>query len=134
MKAIASYQFGKAVAEKLLKNCKIRGKYPYQKIIRNDKQIGMITKERGLISMTLDGAERIIASHKYWVEIHDDFTLIGSVFAPGIINADENIRIGDEVVVIKKGILCGVGVAKMGGKEMKELSYGEAVKIRHRCN
>ncbi len=133
MKALASYQFGKEIAEKLLKNCKIRGKYPYQKIMQNDKQLGMITKDRGLISLTLDGAERIIASHKYWVEIHDDFTLIGSVFAPGVKDADEKIRIGDEIVVTKKGTLCGVGVAQMNGKEMKELRHGEAVKIRHRC-
>ena len=101
--------------------------------MQNNKQLGMITKDRGMISLTLDGAERILASHKYWVEIHDDFTLIGSVFATGVKDADEKIRIGDEVVVTKKGTLCGVGVAQMNGKEMKELRHGEAVKIRHRC-
>ncbi|MCK5458649.1 MAG: DUF5591 domain-containing protein [Thermoplasmatales archaeon] len=31
MKGLASYQFGKKIAERLLTNCKIRGKYPYQK-------------------------------------------------------------------------------------------------------
>lgn len=133
MKALASYQFGKKSAEKLLKNCKIRGKYPYQKIMHNSKQLGMVTRERGMISLTLDGAKKIAASHKYWVEIYDDFTLIGSVFAPGVKDADEKIRIGDEVVVVKKGTVCGVGVAQMNGKEMKESNRSEAVKIRHRC-
>ena len=67
------------------------------------------------------------------MDIFDDFEIIGSVFAPGVKDADENIRIGDEVVVTKKGRVCGVGVAQMNGEEMKELTYGEAVKIRHRC-
>ncbi len=132
MKGLASYQFGKKIAEKLLTNCNIRGKYPYQKIMHNNTQLGMITKERGLISLTLDGAKKIVKSNKYWVEIFDDFTLVGSVFAPGVKDTDEKVRIGDEVVVTKKGTVCGVGVAQMNGKEMKELNHGEAVKIRHR--
>ncbi len=133
MKSLASYQFGRKTAEKLLKNCKIRGKYPYQKIMQNNKQLGMITKDRGMISLTIDGARIIAADNKYWVEISDDFELIGSVFAPGVKDADEKIRIGDEVVVLKKGVICGVGVAQMNGKEMKELRHGEAIKTRHRC-
>ena len=55
----------------------------------------------------------------------------GSVFAPGIKKADKKIRKGDEVVVIKNNELCGVGVSKMNGYEMEELSFGEAVKVRH---
>ncbi|UCF12835.1 MAG: DUF5591 domain-containing protein [Thermoplasmatales archaeon] len=132
MEALASYQFGGIIAEKLLKNCKIKGKYPYQKIIDDNKQLGMLTKERGLISLTMEGAIKIANSGKYWVEIYDDFTLKGSVFAPGIKDADESIRIGDEVIVLKNNTTCGVGVAQMNGIEMKETKRGEAVKIRHR--
>ncbi len=132
MKALASYQFGRKIAEKLLKNCKIKGRYPYQKIIDDNKQLGMVTKERGLISLTMEGARKIANSGKYWVEIHDDFTLKGSVFAPGIKDADESIRIGDEVIVLKNNKTCGVGVAQMNGNEMRETKRGEAVKIRHR--
>jgi len=132
MFAIASYQFGKKIAQKLLENCKIRGKYPFQKIMHNNIQLGMLTKDRGLISLTFDGAKRIATSNKFLVEIYDDFNLVGSVFAPGVKDADEKIRIGDEVVVIKNKTVCGVGVAMMNGVEMKVLNYGEAVKIRHR--
>ena len=131
IESFASYQFGRKIAEKLLKNCKIKGRYPYQKIIHNNKQLGMVTKERGLISLTLEGAKRIVDSEVYWVEIYDDFSLKGSVFAPGVKNADSTIRVGDEVVVLKNKKLCAVGVAQMNGDEMKELSHGEAVKIRH---
>jgi len=129
--SLASYQFGNKIAEKLLKDCVIKGKYPYQKIMHDNTQLGMITEERGFISLTIDGAERIMTSGKYWVEIYDDFTLKGSVFAPGVKDADSNIRIGDEVIVIQKEKLCAVGVAQMNGEEMKESTYGEAVKVRH---
>jgi archaeosine synthase len=131
IEGFASYQFGKKIAEKLLKGCTIRGKYPNQKIMHNDTQVGMVVEERGLISLTLNGAERLVNLGKYWVEIYNDFTLKGSVFAPGIKDADDGIRIGDEVIILKEGKMCAVGVANMNGSEMKESSYGEAVKVRH---
>ena len=93
----------------------------------------MTTKERGLISLTITGAKRLKESTKYWVEIYDDFILKGSLFAPGITDADMSIRIGDEVIVLKNHKICAVGVAQMNGKEMKESSRGESVKIRHYC-
>jgi len=130
--SLASYQFGKGIANELLKDCRIQGKYPYQKIMQNNTQLGIITKERGLISLTIDGAKILAESGKYWVRIHDDFTLKGSVFAPGVTDADELIRISDEVVVLKNNNLCAVGVAQMNGNEMRESTHGEAVKIRHR--
>ncbi len=99
--------------------------------MEGNTQLGMLTEERGLLSLTMDGANRLGGTEQYWVEISDDFTLKGSVFAPGIKDADDSIRIGDEVLVKKKDRLCGVGVALMNGKEMKESTHGEAVKIRH---
>ena len=114
-----------------MKECAIRGKYPYQKIMQRNTQLGMLTEERGLISLTLEGAQRLADSERYLVEIHDDFTLKGSVFAPGVKNADESIRIGDEVFIKKNKIICAVGVALMNGKEMNQSTRGEAVKIRH---
>ena len=131
IKALALYQFGKKITEKLIKDCEIKGKYPYQKIIYGKTQLGMITKERGLISLTINGAEKISDSEKYWVEIYSDFILKGSVFAPGVKDADNEIRIGDEVVVTRNKKLCAVGVAQMNGEEMKEVKKGEAIKIRH---
>ena len=129
----SSYQFGRKTSKNLLKNCTIKGKYPYQKIMYNNTQLGMITRERGLISLTMNGAEKLVSSKKYWVEIFDDFKLKGSLFAPGVKESDENIRVGDEVIVLQKGKLQGIGVAMMNGEEMKELSHGEAIKIRHKA-
>jgi len=131
IKALAYYQMSKPLAEELLKDCTIKGKYPYQKIMQKNRQLGMLTEERGLISLTMAGGERLVDAEHYWIEIFDDFTLKGSVFAPGVKNADESIRIGDEVIIRKNMTLCGVGVALMNGKEMVESRHGEAVKIRH---
>jgi len=130
--SLASYQFGKEAAKKLLADCIIKGRYPELKIMHNNKQLGMIIQQRGLISLTLDGANKILESKYNWVKIYDDFELVGSVFAPGIKDADEAIRTGDEALIIKKNKLCAVGVAMMNGNEMKESMHGEAVKIRHR--
>ena len=91
----------------------------------------MLTKERGLISLTLSGAEKLKESKRYWVKIYDDFTLKGSLFAPGVKDADESIRIGDEVISLRNNKICAVGVAQMNGREMKESNRGEAVKNRH---
>jgi archaeosine synthase len=132
VECLAEYQFGKDIGKKLLKDCIIRGKYPYQKILFNNKQLGMITKERGLISLTINGAKIISEFNRYWVEIYNDFTLKGSLFAPGVKDADTEIRIGDEVIVKNGNKLIAVGVAQMNGEEMKNSFHGEAVKVRHR--
>ena len=134
VKCFATYQFGRKIANKLLKGCNVRGRYPSLKIIDKQKQLGMIIKDRGLISLTLDGGIRVIELDEYWVEIFDDFALKGSVFAPGVKDADINIRVGDEVIVKRNNNLCAVGVAMMNGDEMKSLSFGEAVKVRHKKN
>ncbi|MBN2603672.1 MAG: DUF5591 domain-containing protein [Candidatus Thermoplasmatota archaeon] len=130
--SLASYQFGKETAKQLLKDTRIIGRYPYLKIFHKSTQLGMVTQERGLISLTIEGAEILAHNERYWVDIYDDFTLKGSVFAPGVKDADEKIRVGDEVIIRKNKSLCGVGVAQMTGSEMIELKYGEAVKMRHR--
>ena len=55
----------------------------------------------------------------------------GSVFAPGVVAADKDIRIGDEVCIIQNDQVQGVGVAQMPGNHMMRSRYGEAVKLRH---
>ncbi len=131
IKSLACYQLGFTLATLLMDDCTITGKYPYQKIMHKTTQLGMLTEERGFLSLTMAGAQRLLDAKQYWVEIYDDFTLKGSVFAPGVQQADASIRIGDEVLVEKANQLCGVGVALMNGTEMSQATQGEAVKIRH---
>ncbi|MCQ5375474.1 MAG: archaeosine synthase subunit alpha [Methanomassiliicoccales archaeon] len=129
MKSIARFQFGEG-GEILLDGCEVLGKYPYLKIMEGDKQVAILTPERGMLSLTLRGAEKIIPIGRNWVEI-EDFVLKGNLFVAGIKDADKSLRIGDEVVVLKSGSLKAVGIASMCGEEMVRCKRGEAVKIRH---
>ena len=131
--SLASYQFTKPLADSLLKDTSVIGKYPYLKIMDlKRKQLGMTTEKRGFISLTLDGGERLLTHEKYFVHLTSDFTLKGSVFVPGIKDADPLIRRGDEVLVLQNNSLKAVGIAMMNGEEMMKRAYGEAVKVRHK--
>lgn len=132
VKSILRFQFGKDAAERIMDDDTYAiGKYPYWKLLRNKVQLGMISEERGMFSMTLDGA-RILAECGCACVDMMDFELKGNLFAVGVTGADPSIRIGDEAVVLKNGKVVGVGVAMMSGKEMVDLRRGIAVKIRHK--
>ena len=132
IESILSYQFNENIAKNFVRDCKIKGRYPYLKIYNQNYQVGMLTKEKGLITFTLKGVENIMSFNKNFIEIYDDINLKGSLLAPGIKNADIDIRIGDEVYIIKNKKLYAVGTAKMNGKNMIDFNYGEAVSIRHK--
>ncbi|MFO8132603.1 MAG: DUF5591 domain-containing protein, partial [Thermoplasmatota archaeon] len=125
--ALLRYQFGSAG---LLDDAVVKGRYPRFRVFRDGGQLGMFVPERGLFSLTLDGAGWLAGLGRYRVDI-EDFTPLGSVFAVGVVDADPDIRCGDEVVVVHDGDIRGVGEAAMNGDEMQESTVGEAVKVRH---
>ena len=132
VKSILRFQFGKEVAEKIMDDDTYAiGKYPYWKLLRNKVQLGMLSEERGMFSLTIDGANLLAECGCATVDMMD-FELKGNLFAVGVTGADPSIRIGDEAVVLKKGKVMGVGVAMMSGREMVDLKRGIAVKIRHK--
>ena len=69
------------------------------------------------------------AAGKLLVKI-GDFLPKGSLLAPGVVDADEQIRPGDEVIVVGEKAF-GVGRARMSGWEMKASRRGVAVEMRH---
>lgn len=125
------YQFSKDGAQILLDQSEIKGRYPYWKLMDGSTQLGMITLPRGLCSLTLEGGQRLDTLKYHRIDVDTGFSIKGSILTPGISQADSAIRIGDEVLLYRKGMLIGVGVAQMNGREMTELSHGEAVKVRH---
>ena len=129
MSAVAGYQFG-AGGEALLEGAHILGNYPFMKIMRRKEQLGMLNPERGMISLTVEGAEAILPVMPKVVM--GDVDLKGSLFAVGVQDADPCIRAGEEVAIIRNGSIAGVGVSMMGGSEMVEMRRGEAVKVRHK--
>ncbi|MCG7844891.1 MAG: DUF5591 domain-containing protein, partial [Methanomassiliicoccales archaeon] len=129
MGSVAAYQFGPG-GEELLHDAHILGNYPFMKIMHRKEQRGMLNPERGMISLTVEGAESILSIIPKVTM--GDFELKGSLFAVGVADADESIRAGEEVAIIRNGKIVGVGVATMGGREMVEMRRGEAVKVRHK--
>jgi archaeosine synthase len=130
MAAVARFQFGEG-GESLLEGCNVSGNYPYSRISRGSAQMGLLTPERGMISLTLDGAERIASKGLCHVEI-EDFDLMGNLFAKGVKKVDPIIRIGDEAIIMRNGMVEGVGIANMSAAEMTASERGEAVRVRHK--
>ena len=139
LRSVLCYQFGKDCADVIMdENTFATGKFPYWKIIREDPedrtkkiQLGMMTPERGMISLTLEGAEVLSRTGRFTVKMND-FDLKGNLFAIGALEADPEIRIGDEAIIIRNGEVAGVGVAGMCGREMVQMGRGMAVRVRHK--
>ncbi|MBI4392848.1 MAG: DUF5591 domain-containing protein [Euryarchaeota archaeon] len=129
MRSRALFQFGEAGAD-VMEGAQVMGRYPMLKIMKGRTQVGMLVPERAGISLTMDGAKSLLDAKTYCVEI-EDFRPKGSVFAVGIKDATDDIRVGDEVVVHHKGEVRASGKALMCGRDMREAGRGEAVEVRH---
>jgi archaeosine synthase len=129
MRSICRYQFSGA-GDALCEKAHVAGRWPHFKIFRDREQLGMLTGERGMVSLTLEGAKTIAASGTYCVEI-EDFEPKGNLFAVGVERASSDVRIGDDVAVVRAGDVRAVGVARMCAAEMMIAERGEAVHIRH---
>jgi len=126
----ARFQFGEG-GEALGAGCEVRRRGPDLRITDSGRtQLALFRHERGLLSLTMDGARRLLGRTGYEVEI-GDFKPSGTVFAPGVIRAGGEVRPGDEVLVTFAGELRGVGVAIMSSAEMSSSRTGAAVRMRH---
>ena len=83
----------------------------------------------GNMALSMAGAKRLEPLGRYAVSI-GDFLPKGSLLAPGVVDADVQIRPGDEVIVVGEQAF-GIGRAKMSGWEMVASRRGVAVEIRH---
>ncbi|MGQ4556642.1 archaeosine synthase subunit alpha [Halobellus sp. GM3] len=134
VKALADYQFGPDAGDALFADVDLQTTSRYPKLqVRDDdgEQLAAMVPQYGVLAFTLAGArvwEESDAPTKR-VEI-DGFVPHGSVLAPGVVDADDDIRVGDEVVVEGPKAF-GVGRAQMFGSEMVESTRGEAVQMRH---
>ncbi len=128
MANIVRFQFGDAGLD-LLAGASYRGRFPDIRVMRGSSQLAMYT-QRGMLSLTLDGGQILSSADAYWIEI-EDFVPTGNVFAVGVVDADRNVRAGDDVVVRHEGEVRAVGVARMSWREMVDAERGEAVRVRH---
>lgn len=143
IRSVADYQFGKGVGEKLFpENVEIiyskrTGRIRY--VYLDGKRLATLRPMDGLLSLSIEGAKRIIENHipaKCIVTVKNDISKFiaegGDVFAVHVIKADREIRPKDEVVVVNEnGEVLAVGRAILSGEEMTAFKTGVAVKVRH---
>ena len=132
LRAIADYQFGRGAGDALFADIQVRARYPKLKAHDADgEQLAALVPNYGVLSLTLAGARRWVDSDAPTKRVGiDDFVPHGSVLAPGVVDASEGIRVGDEVVVEGPSAFA-VGRAEMSGPEMAESTRGIAANVRH---
>jgi len=132
IRAVADYQFGEGAGEELFDDLSVESVYPKLRAQSSDgEQLAMLVAEYGVLSLTIAGGRRWVESDvpTKRVEI-DGFVPHGSVLAPGVVDASESIRPGDDVV-IEGPKAFAVGRANMFGQEMIESTRGIASSVRH---
>lgn len=130
LRGIATYQFGPDGNEFISDDTISKGMY-HRRIFTNSKQIALLNRDTGFYSLRLPGGEILRDIGINLVEI--DFDLkTNTLFAPGIVKADNNIIPNDEVVVIRNDEVIGVGKAVLTGEEMENMNNGVAVRIKDR--
>ena len=142
IRSVADYQFGKNVGSALfperveIVHSKGTGRIRY--VYLDSKRLATLRPTDGMFSLSIEGARRIIKGVKpprMWVKVQKEavpFVMKGrSVFAKHVVDADEEIRPQEEVVVMneERGVLA-VGRAILTGREMKAFNKGVAVKVR----
>ena len=133
LEAIAAFQFGPDAARRLFAPpVRLSGRPWFQRLNDGHQDLATWREERGLFHLTVAGARRLVPDPPLSVEVEPEVPLEGDLFAPGIHHADDRIRVGDAVILLRDGRLAGVGEAALPGPLMCELPRGLAVRVRHR--
>ena len=141
-KAIANYQFGIDVADSMFRGnieiIKSRKTGKIRNVISDGEHILSLRAGDGLYTLRPEGAQRIlekIPSPRMRVIVNDDsipFVSEGrNAFAQFVLDADDEIRPMEEVIVVDKNDnFLATGRALLIKSEMKSLKKGIAVKVR----
>ena len=126
VQAMAEFQFG---IEGELMADSVKGRWPNIKGFKNGKQTVSFVEGKGSLSLTSEGGRILAENGRYRVFV-SDFEIHGDIFSIGVEGADPEIREGDDVVIIQKGIPVAVGIAERSSPEMVEAKRGIAVRVR----
>ncbi|MGA7649584.1 MAG: PUA domain-containing protein, partial [Thermoplasmata archaeon] len=133
LEALAGVQFGPDAARRLfVPPVRLSGRPWFQRVTDGRADLATWREERGLFHLTVPGARRLWPDPPLAVEVDLGVSLEGDLFVPGVRRADDRIRAGDAVVLVRDGRLAGVGEAALPGRLMTELVRGLAVRVRHR--
>ncbi len=136
IRSILSYQFDEKIADAFIKlplKISMRlGKIRY--VYLNDNRIMTLRPTDFGFTLSIEAAKIILENSdypKYRVVVKDDVKYMGDVIGIDVIDSDQSIKPGDEVVIISnKGEIIGIGKAKVPGFMMKSMGKGEVVRLR----
>jgi predicted RNA-binding protein (TIGR00451 family) len=142
IRSVANYQFATNVGEDLFPDdvsisfSKRTGKIRYIHLYGG--LLATLRARDGLLALTIEGAKRLLRSvekPRFRVIVRDDvarFIAGGrNVFAKHVIDADPEVRPGEEVVVTNsKDEVLAVGRSLLTGEEMLVFKRGVAVRVR----
>ncbi|MCZ7399961.1 MAG: archaeosine synthase subunit alpha [Candidatus Methanoperedens sp.] len=130
MRSTVDYQFGRGAGNMLVTDgANVLAPYPKFQLFEGKQQLATLIPQYGTVALTVEGGMRLRGYPFYKVRI-GDFTPHSSILAPGVLDADPQIRPNDEVIVEGETFF-GVGRALVSGWEMKECGKGVAVELRH---
>ncbi|NPA75643.1 MAG: tRNA-guanine(15) transglycosylase, partial [Euryarchaeota archaeon] len=139
---IADYQFGRGAGDALfsgkIKLVKSKNTGKIRNVLVDGEHVASLRAEDGFFSLKFAGAKRLHAHFKYprlRVIVNEDsaeFNRQGkNVFAKFVLDADQNIRPGDEVLIVTRDdALVAVGKTLMNRREMLHFTQGMCVKVR----
>jgi predicted RNA-binding protein (TIGR00451 family) len=142
IRSVADYQLGKGAGKALFPD-KVnivlsRNTGRIRHIYLDNVLLATLRPTDGMFSLTLAGAKRLMRGVKpsrLLVKVQKDvepFIANGkSVFAKHVVNADDEVRPQEEVIIIgENNRVLAVGKAVLTGKEIKAFKHGVAVKVR----
>jgi len=142
IRTVADFQLGKGAGKTLFPNdvqiVLSRRTGRIRHIYLKGKLLATLRPTDGMFSLTIEGAKGLVKSskpHSLWVKVQEGvepFVAEGrSVFAKHVVDADEEIRPQEEVIVTgEDSRVLAVGKAVLTGREMKAFKHGVAVKVR----
>ncbi len=123
LRHMSLYQFGVEFEGKA------RGKYPELRFFGRGLA-GRVDTNYGMLDIYEEFAYQLFEKEVYTIKI-DEFDPKGTIFAAGVLEADERIRPNDIVVFYNSRII-GVAQAVMSGKEMEICEQGVAAVVRRK--
>ncbi len=127
-RAVCDFQFGYGASKYLLPEGIIEKRWRF---FLNGEQVAALNRETGYLALSLKGGEMLAGYGKHIVEVSFKPEQ-SNIFSIGVEKAGTEIRPGDDVIVLYKGEVVGVGRASLSGSEMARAKKGLAVALRHR--
>ncbi|SMD30383.1 DUF5591 domain-containing protein [Picrophilus oshimae] len=127
-KSMLSYQFGTWIKD-YLDDIKISRSYNMDMVTRNGRALFVFNEKLGRFTINRNGACIFLNAGKKIVYI-DDFKPTSYVFNAGIKDATDDIKPGDEVIIVHNNEIRGVGTALISYRAMIDLDHGAGVKVR----